>query len=150
VRPALDNFYKALSDEQKARFNMLGRQGPRMAQGDWRQRWQHHGQHFGNADRQGWGRDDGRRGFQRWSDDRGRMDNNGEDRGRWQRRDNDGPGSRDGGRPDRDQRWQNRGDNDGRRMFQQRGANERDPLDGRGTDGNEKSSHSETPSEERL
>jgi hypothetical protein len=27
-RPALENFYSALSDEQKARFNALGRQPP--------------------------------------------------------------------------------------------------------------------------
>lgn len=55
VRPALENFYKTLSDEQKARFNTLGpRSGPKWA-GDWRERWQHEWHRFGqDQNRRSW------------------------------------------------------------------------------------------------
>jgi hypothetical protein len=98
VRPALDNFYRSLSDEQKARFNMLRahHHGPKWA-GDWRERWRHEWRRFGrDQDRGGWrdrggddrggwrGRGDGRSGLdeRRGGSERGALDGRGgDDRG---------------------------------------------------------------------
>jgi hypothetical protein len=72
VRPALQAFYSALSDEQKARFNALGRQPPGSAdggQGSWRPFWRHDG---------------GERGRDQWDGQRRReQDRDGSHERRW-------------------------------------------------------------------
>jgi hypothetical protein len=59
VRPALENFYKSLSDEQKAHFNAIRpHHVPKWAGGDWRARWHHAWQNFRDHNRGAW-RDNG-------------------------------------------------------------------------------------------
>lgn len=54
VRPALENFYKSLSDEQKAHFNAIrAHHVPKWA-GEARERWQHAWQEFRDHDRSAW------------------------------------------------------------------------------------------------
>jgi len=140
VRPALDNFYKALTDEQKARFNALSsHRGSRFAGGDWRERWHHMWRNFGpDQNRGGWrNRGDNDRGeHRRWGD------NDGDRRGRWG---NNGDPER---RSDREQGNIDRSGDTEKGRLDQQGGNDQEKLDGRGTGSDERSSN--TPSEEHL
>jgi hypothetical protein len=76
VRPALENFYKSLSDEQKAHFNAIrAHHVPKWA-GQWREHWQHAWQDFRDRNRSAW-RD---RGSNDRSNERGEWHGRGGDR----------------------------------------------------------------------
>jgi LTXXQ motif family protein len=103
VRPALENFYKSLSDEQKAHFNAIhAHHVPKWA-GQWRERWHHAWQNFRDHDRG------------RWSD-RGSNDRSNE-HGGWRGRGGDRTGNLDnqGGQGGNDQgNVDGRGDHQGK------------------------------------
>lgn len=129
VRPALDNFYKALTDEQKARFNAVS-EHRRFAGGDWRERWHHMWRNFGpDQNRGGW---------------RNRGDNDGHHWG-----DNDGRRWGGNGAPERhSEREQGNADRPTEKgTLDQLGNNDQGKLDGRGT-GEDRTG--DTPSEEHL
>ncbi len=82
VRPALENFYKSLSDEQKAHFNAIrAHHAPKWA-GRWREHWRHAWQNFRDHDRSGW-RDRGSNDREGWhgrgGDRQGKLDQQGAD-----------------------------------------------------------------------
>jgi LTXXQ motif family protein len=139
VRPALDNFYKALTDEQKARFNALSsHRGPRFAGGDWRERWHHMWRNFGpDQNRGGW---------------RNRGDNDRDGHRRWGDNDRDGRSRQgDAGNPerrsDRERGNVDRSDNSQKGTLDQEGSNDQGRLDGRAS-GDDRSDN--MPSEEHL
>lgn len=137
LRPALDAFYKSLSDEQKARFNALGaHRGPQWAHEG--QRWHHMWRGPGRDDERGdWrGRGDGREGWH------GR----GEGRQGWRERGEESDGWH--GRGDERRGWRGRGEQregwHGRQDWRER--DERRGNDGR----REGSERSDSQGEERL
>lgn len=78
VRPALELFYRSLSDEQKAHFNaIMPHRTPKWA-GEWRERWSNAWQNFRDRDRDAW------------------SDRGSNDRGSWHRRPSDRTGKIEG------------------------------------------------------
>lgn len=136
VRPALENFYKSLSDEQKAHFNAIrAHHVPRWA-GNWRERWHHAWQNFRDHNRGAW-RDNGSN--DRSNEHGGWRGRRGGDRtGRLDNQDGDNQGNVDG-----------RSGVDRQGKLGQRDADDQGDVDGRGANDSDMSP-SANPGEERM